>query len=115
MRGRGFCSAIALLVVVLLMCGIGAIGLVSEARDLNLNCSDTAVLAEEDSSEDAQSIAKGSGGKTLTDCRASYRPSVVLVDAFRVSKLPEGQVTSILRNGGIQRAIRHTGPPNIRA
>jgi hypothetical protein len=115
MRGRGFCSAIALLVVVLLMCGIGTIGLVSDTRDLNLSYPDSAVLTEEDSSEGDQLIAKGLGGEALSDHRASFGPSAIEGDAFRPSGPPEGQVTSILRDGGIQRATHPTGPPDARA
>jgi hypothetical protein len=113
-RDRVFCGAIALLVVMLLRCGIGAFGLISDVRDLNQNYSDLAILAEEDPSED-KSAAKHIGGDGLGDLDAYVGPSTVVVDALRPTTPCEDQVAFILRNGGIQCAVRPTGPPRTRA
>ena len=110
-RDRVFCGAIALLVVVLLMCGIGAIGLVSDVRELNPSYPDSAILAEEDTAGD-EAVAKEAGSKVLgTHGNLSLR--AVFEDAFLARVPIEGQVAFLLRNGGIQRAARPTGPPSI--
>lgn len=112
-RHRLFYGAIALLVVMLLRCGIGAIGLISDARDLDSSYPDTAILAEQDSAED-DTTAKHAGGKGLAVFDTDFTPPMVAADARRPAMSVEGQVASIL-NGGIQCAVRPTGPPHARA
>lgn len=114
-RGRSFCSAIALLVVVLLMCGIGTIGLVSEARDLTSVCPDAVVLTEEDSAEDSESVAKGMGGKSIDNQGFASGPFAVAEESPAKSISFSGQVILPPRNSGIHRAIHPTGPPASRA
>jgi hypothetical protein len=114
-RGQGFCCAIALLVVVLLICGIGTIGLVSETRDLSAIYPDAAVLAEEDSAEDSESVTKGTGGKSL-DNHGFASASFSVAENLSENSIPfAGQVILPLRNSGLHRAIHPTGPPAPRA
>ena len=113
-RSRVFCGAIALLVVVLLMCGIGVIELVSDTRDLDFIYPNSAVLAEEDTSEDDESAGKFLGGKALSAGMPSFGTSIVAVETLDRSIAIEGQVAFGLRRGTIKRAIHPTGPPMTR-
>lgn len=114
-RGRVLCGSIALLVVVLLMCGIGVIGLTADARDLDCIYPDSAVLTEEDMSEDDQSAAKLLGGKGCSEGMPVYGTSVAVADTLEQSIPTEGQVAFGLRRGTIKRATHPTGPPTIRS
>jgi hypothetical protein len=104
-----------LLVVVLLMCGIGVLGLTADARDLDCIYPDSAVLAEENTSEDDESAAKLLGSKGCSEAMPLYGISVAAVDALDQSIPAEGQVAFGLRRGTIKRAIHPTGPPAIRS
>ena len=112
-RGRVFCGAIALLVVVLLMCGIGVIGLTADARDFDCIYPASAVLAEEDTVEDDESAVKLLRGKALSEGMPPYGTSIVDAVALDQSIPIEGQVAFGLRRGTIKRAIHPTGPPTI--
>jgi hypothetical protein len=111
-RHRVFCGVLALLVVMLLRCGIGAMSLVSDTRDLN-PYPDTAILAEEDSSE-GETAVKHAGSKGLGALDADVRPSTIVVGGLHPTTRIEGQVAFIL-NGGLQGAVRPTGPPHAQA
>ena len=112
-RDRVFCGAIALLVVVLLICGIGTIGLISDVRELNPSYPDSAILAEEDTAGD-EAVDKESGSKVLAALEG-VSLQAMFEDAFLARAPIEGQVVFLLRNGGIQRAVRPTGPPSAYA
>jgi hypothetical protein len=114
-RGRVFCGAIALLVVVLLMGGIGVIGLTADARDLDCIYPNSAVLAEEDTAEDDESAAKLLGDKAYSEGLPVYGTSVAVADTLDQSITAEGQVAFGLRRGTIKRATHPTGPPTIRS
>lgn len=114
-RGRVLCGAIALLVVVLLMCGIGVIGLTADARDLDCIYPDSAVLAEEDTSEDNESAAKLLGGKGCSEGMPLYGTSLAAIDTLDKSIPTEGQVAFGLRRSTIKRATHPTGPPTTRS
>ena len=114
-RSRVLCGAIALLVVVLLMCGIGVIGMTADARELDCIYPDSAVLAEEDASEDDQSASKLLGGKGASEGMPLYGMFVASIDWLEQSIPTEGQVAFGLRRGTIKRATHPTGPPTIRS
>jgi hypothetical protein len=114
-RGRAVCGAIALLVVVLLMCGIGVIGLTADARDLDCIYPDSAVLTEEEAAENDESAVKLLGGKGCSEGMPLYGTSVAVVDTLEQSIPTEGQVAFGLRRGTIKRATHPTGPPSIRS
>ena len=109
------CGTIALLVVVLLMCGIGVIGLTADARDLDCIYPDSAVLTEEDMAEDDQSANKLFGGKSQSVDMPLYGTAVAVADTLDQSIPTEGQVAFGLRRGTIKRATHPTGPPTIRS
>jgi hypothetical protein len=108
--GRVFYGAIALLVIVLLTCGIGVIGLISDTSDFNFNSQDSAVLAEEDSSEASESAAKFSSGKKLLagiDLATFAECTIAIAPMIRTG----GQIAFAIPNGGIPRSSHPTGPP----
>jgi hypothetical protein len=107
-RGRVFYGAIALLVVMLLTCGIGIIGLISDSSDLNFSSQDSAVLAEEDSSE-VESAAKFDGIKKLLES-VDLEPFRVFVESAPAIRAG-GQMPFAIPNGGIPRSSHPTGPP----
>jgi hypothetical protein len=110
-RGRVFCGAIALLIAVLLRCGVGGTGLTHDARDLDCIYPDSAVLAEEDTSQNDESAVKILGGKALSGGMSLCGTSVAAANTIDQSIPTEGQVAFGLRRGTIKRAIHPTGPP----
>jgi hypothetical protein len=99
------------LLVVSLISGIGAFIPVLELDDLDDTLSVELVLAEEQTIEDQEVVARD-GGRSVAEISAPEQFTGFL---RRGSVLASGQVVSMLRNSGIQRAVHPTGPPPVLA
>lgn len=110
--GRRFCAGlITLLLVISLIGGMEAFVPVAELNDLDDAVSVDAVLAEEQLSERSSVVARVGGAQAENE-----RSLLTFSDTSQAEPLPvEGQVVSMLRNSGIQRAVPPTGPPVARA
>jgi hypothetical protein len=97
------------LLVVSLIGGIGAFIPVLELNDLDDTLSVELVLAEELAIEDPEIVARV-GGRFVVEISA---PEQFTGFSHRGSVLAAGQVVSMLRNSGIQRAVHPTGPPPV--
>jgi hypothetical protein len=107
-RGGRIGSMMAVLLLVMsLISGVGAFVPVTELSDLDDTLSVDFVLAEELAIED-EDAARVDDRTTVVDrcaiasCIGSPQKGAVLAS---------GQVISMLRNSGIQRAVHPTGPP----
>jgi len=110
--GRIITWLATLLLVMSLIGGVGAFIPVAELDELDDTLTVDFVLSEETAIEDEE-IAVRLGGRiaALADCDVKQwicLPSKGTVQA-------SGQVVSMLRNSGIQRAVHPTGPPTVLA
>lgn len=109
---RAFTALATLVLVLSLIGGVGAFVPVWELDDLDDTVSVDAVLVEEHAIE-GEAIAARTGGRSLIV--ASRDVAQVSKHSSAGSVLADGQVVSMLRNSGIQRAVHPTGPPTVLA
>ena len=108
---RLFAGLVTLLLVLTLIGGIEAFVPVSELNELDDAVSIDAVLAQEQLSERSGVVARVGSART-----GIQRLVPTSFDVLQAEPVPvEGQVVSMLRNSGIQRAVPPTGPPFAQA
>jgi hypothetical protein len=111
-RGGRIGSMLAMLMLVMsLIGGVGAFVPVTELSELDDTLSVDFVLAEELAIEDEDVASVGDRSIAVELCNTAWCIEVPRKGAV----LASGQVISMLRNSGIQRAVRPTGPPTVLA
>jgi hypothetical protein len=109
--GRIATMLATLLLVMSLIGGVGAFTPVTELDELDDTLTVDFVLSEELTIK--EETAARTGGRSVAVANRSVEQSIGL--SSRGTVLASGQVVSMLRNSGIQRAVHPTGPPTVLA